>query len=257
MVDESNGTFGQLAPRLLANGYSPTSLLAHRFGGASGLLAADDPACVLTWPQDVAQRLCVLVINTPDTKRRAAIWHALETRSYRGPVRTGSDGSEWLIFSAHCHEPPAALVTADGALMLLAAAAAGPGMGVGSCAVPISGAWRGASLLDTPRSALPAYEAHTFARLFAELQPAIRHVEPPKYVPRPLTAVERANERELAEFRKDPRSLLALFDGDMRGLGQVQVAARASLLCAVAETGNDVNAARAWLANALRTKAAA
>lgn len=250
-------TLGECRARLLANGYAPASLLAHRFGGASdGLLAADDPACVLTWPAEVQRRLAVLVIATQDAKRRRAIWAALERRKYFGPVRTGSDGSEWLLFSADLHEPSPGF-SSDGTLVLLSAAYLGPGNGMGSCAIPVAGRqWRNGSLLDTPRSALPVFSGELFRRLFEECQPAVQHVELPRYVPRPPTPAERQEARENAMYRKDPHALVARLE-ELRGDGAQQVAVRMSLLRAVAQTGDDDTAARAWLAQALRAKAKA
>lgn len=252
-----SSTLGECRARLLANGYAPASLLAHRFGGASdGLLAADDAACVVTWPQEAQRRLAVLVIATQDTKRRSAIWAALERRKYSGPVRTGSDGSEWLLFSAGLHEPPPGFSVSDGALVFLSAAYLGPGNGMGSCAIPVAGQWRNGSLLDTPRSALPVFSGELFRRLFEECQPAVQHLELPRYVPTPPTPAERQAEREYAMFRKNPEALVAKLE-ELRGDGATQVAVRMSLLRAVAQTGDDDAAARAWLAQALRTKAKA
>ena len=251
-----SSTLGECRARLLANGYAPASLLAHRFGGASdGLLAADDPAGVLTWPAEVQRRLAVLVIATQDAKRRGAIWAALERRKYPGPIRTGSDGSEWLLFSTNQHEPPPGFPS-DGALVFLSAAYLGPGNGMGSCAIPVAGQWRNGSLLDTPRSALPVFSVELFRRLFEECQPAVQHLELPRYVPTPPTPAERQEARENAMYRKDPHALVARLE-ELRGDGAQQVAVRMSLLRAVAQTGDDDAAARAWLAEALRAKAKA
>jgi hypothetical protein len=249
-------TLGECRARLLANGYAPASLLAYRFGGAhDGLLVADDPPAVLTWPQDVGRRLCALVISTQDEPRRRTIWAALERRKHFGPVRTGSDGSEWAPFQLAAYAPPASLATSDGALVLLSAASLGPGMGIGSCAIPVAGQWRQGSLLDTPRSQLPVFAAPMFERLFEECRGGIQHVEPPRYIPTPPTAAELETEREYALLRKHPKALLEKLK-EMRGNGEQQVAWRAALLCAVAGTGEDIDAARVWLAQALKAKAA-
>jgi hypothetical protein len=192
---------GASRAKLIANGYSPTSLLSPD-ADLPGYLTTEHPAALRT---RAANPLAALILVSPeDTALDQRIRSLLDRRGLqRSPCRVGSDQSE--LWPLQCQGDLTEWQVLDGAVELICTVALGMGQGTLSALIPLDGAWLKGDLCSVPYAKLPALSAGDADVLRGELE-ALK--TPERYeLPRTRRSEPSAGDVDLAELRRNPEAL--------------------------------------------------
>jgi hypothetical protein len=182
MNDKVRTTLGATAALLKANGYTPRAL-----NGDDSYRFADDVAVVLCAPKS-GGNLAALTVCVKDKAMRADVLALLARHGVgKGPVRTDSAGNETHVIALAEYAPMLSRQSKpfkdEDQPVLAFDCFTRMGLETASAVIRLDGIWR-ASLLDTPRDALPSLDETAIEAVFAHIDrmhaPQSEYKLPPK-----------------------------------------------------------------------------